>query len=306
MHFRYWDIAKGREVRRFPKQGEVKAVAFGPKGETLVTADDATVRLWESTTGRPLRQYLGHWSDVFEVAIDADGNFVASGDAIGTLIFWDCSSGKELRRSEQPAAVAATQEGGSRYPEIPSIAFSPDRKTFAATDHRGASLFDAASGREVLRFPGSIEPCATWPSPRTGRRWRPLMDTGSCSGMWQPAVKGRSSTISRSCKPLRSAPETKPSRRWMRWAGSASGTWRLDDDCVILRCSSFGRRAAERHFTRIPAGRQDAGGDDVWRRNRANLGHHDRAATPAAHRTRGRGERGHAVAGRQDACFCER
>ncbi len=153
MHFRYWDIVKGQEVRRFPKQSEVRAVAFGPKGETLVTADDATVRLWETSTGRPLRQYLGHRADVFEVAIDPDGKFLASGDVEGTLILWDFSSGKELRRRVQPAPVAASGEGGLRYPEIPSIAFSPDGKTLAATDQRGASLFDAVSGREVLRFP---------------------------------------------------------------------------------------------------------------------------------------------------------
>jgi WD40 repeat protein len=153
MHFRYWDIVKGREVRRFPKQSEVQAVAFGPKGETLATADDATVRLWEASTGRPLRQYLGHRADVFEVAIDPDGKFLASGDAEGTLILWDFNTGKELRRRVQGVPVAASGEEGSRYPEIPSIAFSPDGKTLAATDQRGASLFDAVSGREVLRFP---------------------------------------------------------------------------------------------------------------------------------------------------------
>lgn len=254
MHFRYWDIVKGQEVRRFPKQSEVRAVAFGPKGETLVTADDATVRLWETSTGRPLRQYLGHRADVFEVAIDPDGKFLASGDVEGTLILWDFSSGKELRRRVQPAPVAASGEGGLRYPEIPSIAFSPDGKTLAATDHAAPACSTRFPAERSCAFLGSIGLFAISPSPRMERRSRPFMDTGSCYGMWRPGGRSTSSIICKSSKPRCLGPKARRWRRWIPWAASAFGTWLRDDECAtfavfVLRTKS-GRAALRSHFCR--------------------------------------------------------
>ena len=141
-YFRHWDIARCCEIQRLPRHDEVVAVAFGPDGKTLVTADGTTVRLWDAATGRELRQFRGHEAPVQEVAIVPDGTTIAAGGGDGTMILWDAATGREIRR------------GGDKT-EKSSIAFAPDGKTYAASDKRGVRLWDMATGREIRHFPRS-------------------------------------------------------------------------------------------------------------------------------------------------------
>ena len=98
--FHYYDIMSGREIRRFPEQNAVHAIAFGRGGKTLATADGMTVRLWEAATGRELRQLQGHHAQIDELAFAPDGKIIVTGDDKGTIIVWDTTSGREVRRSE--------------------------------------------------------------------------------------------------------------------------------------------------------------------------------------------------------------
>jgi WD40 repeat protein len=151
-YFRHWDIARGQEIRRFPQHAQMQFVAFGPTGATLVTADGTTVRLWESSTGRELRQFTGHRTAVIAAAIASDSSFIASGEINGTVILWEPSTGREVRRLADRAPGGAVRTGAD-LDEIPSIAFAPDARTFAATVNRGTSLRDVAAGREITSFP---------------------------------------------------------------------------------------------------------------------------------------------------------
>ncbi len=151
-YFHHWDVASGQESRRFAQQQQVQSVAFGPTGASLVTADGTTVRLWESSTGREVIQFKGHRSAVFEVAVGSDGKFIASGDIDGTVILWESSTGRELRRVLDPVRVGASRPG-VELEEIPTIAFAPIERIFAASVNRGTSLRDILTGRELIRFP---------------------------------------------------------------------------------------------------------------------------------------------------------
>ena len=54
------------------------------------------MRLWETSTGRPLATLRGHTGGVWGVALSADGQLLASGGADGTVRLWDTSTGQPL------------------------------------------------------------------------------------------------------------------------------------------------------------------------------------------------------------------
>jgi len=72
----------------------VWGVALSPDGRLLAGgADDGSVWLWETRTGRLLATLQGHTDLVFGVALSADGRMLASGSFDGTVRLWDATSG---------------------------------------------------------------------------------------------------------------------------------------------------------------------------------------------------------------------
>ena len=64
-----WDVASGRELRRFQHEGRtrVNSVALSPDGRLVATADfseEDQVRIWDARTGKELRRLSGHSSAV--------------------------------------------------------------------------------------------------------------------------------------------------------------------------------------------------------------------------------------------------
>ena len=129
---RVWEVATGKEVRRFdtaamPKNpgtsggreapGEVYTVAVTPDGVHAVTgATGGAVGVWEIATGKLVRQFDKHTATVFGAAVSPKGDVVLSGgrDSIGRL--WNLATGDEL-----------LQLSGHRS-WVRSVAVSPDGK----------------------------------------------------------------------------------------------------------------------------------------------------------------------------------
>ena len=58
----------------------VRSVAFSPDGRTLVSgSEDDTLKLWNVSSGRELRTFIGHSDPVTSVAFSPDGKTVLSG-----------------------------------------------------------------------------------------------------------------------------------------------------------------------------------------------------------------------------------
>jgi hypothetical protein len=141
-----WEVATGREVRRFSGSGPDKpvgSVAFSPDGRQALTVsnEDRAVRLWDVQTGKEIRVLKGHTAHVHGVAFSPDGRRALSGSEDGTMCLWDLGSGNVLRR------FTAHTLG---------VAFSPDgrRALSGGTQDHLVRLWDVETGAEVRRLRG--------------------------------------------------------------------------------------------------------------------------------------------------------
>src|SRR5262249_44653147 len=74
--FGLFDIRSGTELCHFEgnQQGSTMALAVSPDGKWIASGGhDALVRLWETATGKQIRQLEGHSAAVLGVAFSPDG-----------------------------------------------------------------------------------------------------------------------------------------------------------------------------------------------------------------------------------------
>jgi WD40 repeat protein len=132
----------------------VLALALSADGRTLASgSEDETIRLWEASTGKPLRTLAGHREAVTALtwqpnisggrAEDAQRVCLASGDRAGAVHLWDVRRGAIVRLLARAGA------------EVLCLAFSPDGKFLAAGREDGViSLWDLMSGKQLPPLKG--------------------------------------------------------------------------------------------------------------------------------------------------------
>ncbi len=126
----------------------VRSVAFSADGQFLLTGgDDNTVRIWETSSGRPHALLRGHSRPVQSCAFSPDGRQVVSVGQEGQIKLWNILDYREMLAVH--GRVLAGHDDA-----ILAAAFSRDGSHIvtASRDHT-ARIFEAATGKplHVLR-----------------------------------------------------------------------------------------------------------------------------------------------------------
>jgi len=138
-----WDVASGREVRRFEGYGSgLQSAVFSADRRYIGTAGgNGEAHIWDLWRGVESRRIAptGHTSDIWAAVYSPDGRYLASASRDHTARLWDVASGAEVRKFEHGD-------------DVNMVAFSPDgrRLATASSDHT-ARLWDTASGNELWR-----------------------------------------------------------------------------------------------------------------------------------------------------------
>jgi WD40 repeat protein len=157
-HATLYDYATGKEIWRFGHMGAVVAAAFSPDSRYAVTGGDGsdkTIKMWDLSTGRLIRTFVGHSAGINAVVFSPDLRYlVSTGTQTRTtrayvmcdtkdpdIIIWDVSTGKELRRLRVQNDC------------VFSLAFSQDGRHIVSGSWNGVvKLWDVKSGNEVKTF----------------------------------------------------------------------------------------------------------------------------------------------------------
>lgn len=156
-HLLWWDPASAQVLRSIEAhQGWIRDVVPLPDGERFVSVgDDMRLHIWETETGRLVRALEGHASQtpqghvsaLYVVAVSSDGQFLATGDRIGTVCIWEADTGKLAQRLEVPILYTYDPRQRKRsLGGIRALAFSEDGSLLAVGGIGQVNNVDGLSG----------------------------------------------------------------------------------------------------------------------------------------------------------------
>jgi WD40 repeat protein len=147
---RLWDVNAKKEIKRFGDH--VHSFSFSSDGRLiLVGGYRGMVQLYETTTGKEIKSFIGHAAPVNSVAFSSDDSLILSGsgdfhDKDYSARLWDAKTGIEIRKFEGHTL------------DVNSVAFSPDDQlALTGSADKTAILWDVKTGKEVRRFMGHID-----------------------------------------------------------------------------------------------------------------------------------------------------
>ncbi len=155
-----WDVITSEQKRMLTENGnneKIFSISFSADGQTIVSASEKQIHLWDVDTGNLYHSLIGHRKVVYDVEYSPDGQTIASG-SWGVIRLWDANTHELIR----------TLTGHTE--NIRSLSFSPDGQTIAGSSWSKIGLWDVKTGKlnHTLREqPISIESVSFGPEGRT-------------------------------------------------------------------------------------------------------------------------------------------
>jgi RNA polymerase sigma factor (sigma-70 family) len=130
----------------------LSTVAYSPTGDLLASGGQRSIRLWEASSGRLVRELPGHAESVGSLAFSRDGKLLASGGWDKAVRIWEVATGRQLQ-------LLRCQRFGRYGIVLGSFAaFTADGATVVTAGHDGVVQgWEAATGRETVQLPRPME-----------------------------------------------------------------------------------------------------------------------------------------------------
>jgi hypothetical protein len=147
-HIKIWDWQTGKLARTlFGHKHPIHALAFGAgdlsSQASLIASGSHKIKLWDLQRGESFLTLFGHKAWVCTLAIDSEGQILASGSQDKTVRLWNLRTGDLL-------CTLAGHQGAVR-----SLAFPPDGGTLvSSSDDRTIKCWDLKSGKLLRTFTG--------------------------------------------------------------------------------------------------------------------------------------------------------
>jgi WD40 repeat protein len=91
-----WSVADRQRVRRFDQEKiHGRPMALSADG-SIVATGGKTVKLWDTRSGKILRELFGHLKRTQSIVFSSDGRRVFAGGSYGTTNIWDVDTGRHL------------------------------------------------------------------------------------------------------------------------------------------------------------------------------------------------------------------
>ena len=168
-----WDLEKGQLIHTLGATNRsASALAFSPDGKLLAAGDGppiggvndqadtaSSVRLWDPTRGRQVRDLTGHTGGVTAVAFSSDGKLLASASHDATVRLWN-TDGQLVRsiavpEEPYPEKDSLDHKKGIHFGGVLAVAFSPDGQWLASGGFDGfVRLWDVSTGKALHAMPG--------------------------------------------------------------------------------------------------------------------------------------------------------
>ncbi len=118
----------------------IHAAMLNPDTKRIVSGHfDGTIRVWDSVTGKKLKEFRAHDQPLTSMAVSSDGAHIVSGSWDKTVKIWDTETSTEVR------AV------GGHKGAVSAVAISPDGKLVASSSGEGVfQVWEAQTGSQLM------------------------------------------------------------------------------------------------------------------------------------------------------------